>query len=103
MQLEGLIQFALSGSRGKPCAVAEGVREGAGGVVPEHSHGVAVWGSQTLPAERLEQACRGKCQPLRAPRPTWGSGGCWPHAEEDFSSLGLESSATSDSAEVAEP
>lgn len=60
----------LSGSFGKPCAVAEGVCEGAGGVVPEHPHGVAVRGGQTLPAERLEQACRGKCWPLRAPRST---------------------------------
>lgn len=71
-QLERLILFSLSGSCGKPCPVAEGVCQGAGGVVSEHSHGVAVWGGETLPAECLEQACRGKCQPLRPPRPTWG-------------------------------
>lgn len=87
LQLQRLILFALSGSRGEPCAVAEGVCEGAGGVVSEHSHGLAVRGAETLPAERLEQACRGKCQPLRAPRHAWGSGGCFPHAEEDFLSL----------------
>lgn len=49
---------SLSGSRGKPCPVAEGMCEGAGGVVPEHSHCIAVRGGETLPAECLEQACR---------------------------------------------
>lgn len=59
----GLKAGFFVGSRGEPCGVAEGVREGSGGVVPERADGSAVRSSQTLPAERLEQAYCSKYQP----------------------------------------
>lgn len=60
------------GSCGEPCGVAEGVREGSGGVVPERADGSAVRSSQTLPAEHLEQAYCSKYQPPRLlPTRSW--------------------------------